>query len=70
MKTIFENPQIKVEKNSSDEIFVTNKGYENTSDLKVCIRIGAYGKDTLHITAHSFNFYPTSFNGLGGFKVR
>lgn len=70
MKTVYENANILVRVNSSDEVFITNKGYVNTSDSKTEIRVSAYASDELRITAHGHNFYPTSFNGLGGFKVR
>ena len=68
METLFENSNIKVYKNHCDEIFVENKSGEAFNKAKV--RIGVSGNDTLEITADCCQWHPTSFNGLGGFRVK
>lgn len=72
METLFENTNIIVRKNSSDEIFITNKRKEKTKEdyIQAEIRVSVFGKDSLHLTANNCNFCPTSFNGLGGFTIR
>ncbi len=68
INTIFENDRIHVQINSkTNEVFITNKGNKNTSDLKIDLRVSVHGTG-LNVTTNG-SWYPTSFGGLGGFQI-
>ena len=68
LTTIFENSKLLVQVNSNtNEVFVTNKGNKNTSDLKTDLRISTH-KNGLDITTNG-SWNPKSFHGLGGFHI-
>lgn len=67
METLYEDNKLIVERNSSNEIFITSKKSYKNKD-KVSIRVSEIGF-ALKLTAHGCNFHPTSFNGLSGFII-
>jgi hypothetical protein len=63
VKELYNDGRLRVFTNGSGEIFV-----KHLQDDKATVRISP-GR-ILHITAHSCEWMPSSFGGLGGFYVR
>ncbi len=71
MTTVFETDKLLIRVNQCDEVFVTNKTTLSKEEYspKTELRISTAGADCLVLTADNARFNPTSFNGLGGFRI-
>ena len=67
MKTLYKDDSVLVEENGSGEIIVTRMiGKRMTNNF---LRITPT-PNCLELTSQSSDFFPTSFNGLGGFVLK
>jgi len=67
MRTIYEDSRIKVQMNSSDEVFVEMKN-QDPNKFTPGIRVSPY-VNSLLVTAAGCRMSPTSYNGLDAFRV-
>lgn len=67
MRTIYEDSRIKVQMNSSDEVFVEMKN-QDPNKFTPGIRVGLSG-NSMVVTAAGCILQPTSYNGLSAFRV-
>lgn len=66
MVTIFDNENVKVERNGADEIFVTPKARTTRGTY---LRISPQGTVLVITGQYGTTYIPTSVNGLPGFVV-